>query len=73
VIDIPPGALVGLIDDYWQRNLTDVGLPGPDGDKGGKYLMLPPDYAGEVPGDGLRPARDDEQLQLHDSWHRDEG
>jgi hypothetical protein len=52
VIDIPPGALVGLIDDYWQRNLTDVGLPGPDGDKGGKYLMLPPDYAGEVPGDG---------------------
>ena len=52
VIEVPPGALVGLINDYWQRNVTDVGLPGPDGDKGGKYLMLPPDYAGEVPGDG---------------------
>jgi hypothetical protein len=52
VIEIPPGALVGLIDDYWQRSVTDVGLPGPDGDKGGKFLMLPPDYAGEVPEDG---------------------
>jgi hypothetical protein len=52
VIEVPPGALVGLINDYWQRSVTDVGLPGPDGDKGGKYLMLPPDYAGEVPGDG---------------------
>lgn len=52
VIDVPPGAIVGLIDDYWQRSLTDLGLPGPDGDKGGKFLLLPPGYAGEVPKDG---------------------
>jgi hypothetical protein len=52
VIEVPPGATVGIINDYWQRSVTDVGLPGPDGDKGGKFLLLPPDYAGEVPGDG---------------------
>ena len=27
----------------------DVGLPGPDGGKGGKFLLLPPGYKGEVP------------------------
>jgi hypothetical protein len=26
-----------------------VGLPGPDGGKGGKFLILPPGYTGEVP------------------------
>ena len=52
VIDIPPGAIVGLLDDFWQRSLADVGLPGPDGDKGGKFLLLPPDYDGEVPSSG---------------------
>jgi hypothetical protein len=52
VVDVPPGAIVGLIDDYWQRSLTDLGLPGPDGDKGGKFLVLPPGYSGEVPKEG---------------------
>jgi hypothetical protein len=52
VIEVAPGALVGIIDDYWQRSITDVGLPGPDGDKGGKFLLLPPDHQGEVPGEG---------------------
>jgi len=27
----------------------DVGLPGPDAGKGGKFLLLPPGYEGEVP------------------------
>jgi hypothetical protein len=57
VIDIPPGALVGIIDDFWQRSITDVGLPGPDGDKGGKFLLLPPGYSGEVPADGYHVLR----------------
>jgi hypothetical protein len=26
VIEIPPGAIVGLLDDFWQRSLADVGL-----------------------------------------------
>jgi hypothetical protein len=49
VFDVPPGAIVGLLDDFWQRNLIDVGLPGPDAGKGGKFLLLPPGYDGEVP------------------------
>jgi hypothetical protein len=27
----------------------DVGLPGPDAGKGGKHLILPPGYQGQVP------------------------
>jgi hypothetical protein len=57
VIDIPPGALVGIIDDFWQRSITDVGLPGPDGDKGGKFLLLPPGHSGEVPKEGYHVLR----------------
>lgn len=53
VVDIPPGAIVGMIEDFWQRSLVDVGLPGPDGDKGGKFLILPPGYKGESPSSGF--------------------
>jgi hypothetical protein len=51
-IEIPPGAIVGLLDDFWQRSLADVGLPGPDAGKGGTFLLLPPDYDGDVPASG---------------------
>jgi hypothetical protein len=33
----------------WFHYVTDVGLVGPDRGKGGKYLVLPPGYAGEIP------------------------
>jgi len=49
VIDIAPGAIVGLLDDFWQRSLVDVGLPGPDAGHGGKFLLLPPGDDREVP------------------------
>jgi len=52
VIDIPPGAIVGLIDDFWQRAIADVGVPGPYGAKGGKFLLLPPGHKGDVPHTG---------------------
>jgi hypothetical protein len=52
VVEIPPGAIVGIIDDFWQRSVSDVGLPGPDGGKGGKFLLLPPGHKGEVPQSG---------------------
>jgi hypothetical protein len=48
VIEAPPGIL-GLIDDFWHRWAVDIGLTGQDGGRGGKYLMLPPDYKGTVP------------------------
>ena len=56
VFEAPPN-LQGILLDFWQRPIPvdggkffgDVGLPGPDGGKGGKFLILPPGYTGEVP------------------------
>ncbi len=42
VIDYPSGATAGGIGDFWQRPLTDMGETGPDGGKGGRYLILGP-------------------------------
>jgi hypothetical protein len=43
VIELPPGALIGLVNDHHQSWVMDMGLPGPDAGKGGKHLVLPPD------------------------------
>lgn len=56
VFEAPP-KLQGILLDMWQRPipcdtkpfLGDLGLPGPDGGAGGKFLLLPPGYKGEVP------------------------
>ena len=48
VIEIPPNVL-GFISDLWSRFVGDVGRIGPDKGKGGKYLLLSPNYAGTVP------------------------
>lgn len=56
IFEAPPG-LQGILLDFWQRPIPadggrffgDVGLPGPDRGKGGKFLLLPPGYKGEVP------------------------
>jgi hypothetical protein len=48
VIEVPPNVL-GVIDDFWFRYVTDVGHVGPDQGRGGKYLLLPPGYAGSMP------------------------
>jgi hypothetical protein len=48
-----------ILDDFWHRPLVgpahdggnylgDVGIPGPDEGKGGRYLVVPDDYDGEV-------------------------
>jgi hypothetical protein len=41
--------LQGLIDDAWQRPITDIGAAGPDGGAGGKYLIVPPGFDQPVP------------------------
>src|SRR5450432_1273321 len=48
VIETPPNVL-GVIDDHWFQYVTDFGRVGPDKNKGGKFLLLPPGYTGEVP------------------------
>src|SRR5262249_42802150 len=49
VIELPPGPFVGAAADHHQGWILDVGLAGPDGGKGGKHLILPPGFKGEVP------------------------
>ncbi len=48
VVEAPPNVL-GLMNDIWYRWVGDIGLVGPDKGKGGKYLVLPPGYKGNVP------------------------
>jgi hypothetical protein len=56
VFEAPP-QLQGILLDFWQRPIPvdggkffgDVGLPGPDAGKGGKFLLLPPGYTGSIP------------------------
>jgi hypothetical protein len=48
VIETPPNVL-GIIDDHWFKYVGDFGNAGPDKGRGGRYLLLPPGYEGEVP------------------------
>jgi hypothetical protein len=52
VIEIPPaddGVINGTIMDSWQVPLEDVGPAGADNGKGGRYLIVPPDYSRRLP------------------------
>ena len=53
VIEIPGGtkdvSLFGVMMDSWQRPVAEVGAAGADGGRGGKYLLLPPNYQGDIP------------------------
>jgi hypothetical protein len=52
VIEIPPadeGSITGTIMDAWQMPLADVGPAGVDAGKGGKYVILPPDFTDTAP------------------------
>ena len=53
VVEIPAASdkalLYGQIVDHWQYAIADVGPIGLDKGKGGKYLLLPPHYQGEIP------------------------
>jgi len=48
VVDLPAGML-GILDDMAFLYMTDLGVAGPDKGKGGKFLVLPPKYKGNVP------------------------
>jgi hypothetical protein len=52
VVELPPGPLIVCSMDINQRWVADMGLPGPDAGDGGKHLLLPPEYTGEVPDNG---------------------
>jgi hypothetical protein len=48
VVETPVGAY-GAFFDLWQRPVAEIGPEGADKRKGGKFLVLPSDYAGTVP------------------------
>ena len=61
VLEVPAAAgaeLFGTIEDAWQVPLADIGPTGEDQGKGGKYLLLPPGFTGDVPA-GYFPVRVD--------------
>ena len=55
VVETPPLSL-GAFDDMWFRWVIDFGLPGPDRGEGGKYLLVPPGYTGDLPDSGFHVA-----------------
>ena len=48
VVEVPAGAGPGTVNDAFFRFVVDMGAPGPDRKKGGMYIILPPDYKGEL-------------------------
>ena len=56
VIETPPNVL-GFIDDHWFKYVTDFGNAGPDRGQGGKFLILPPGYDGDIPAEGYHVVR----------------
>ncbi len=48
VIETPPRVL-GIIDDAWFQYVADFGNAGPDKGQGGRFLLVPPGYAGDLP------------------------
>jgi len=62
VIETPPDVL-GFINNAWFKYVIDFGRLGPDKSKGGKFLILPPGYDGDVP-DGYHVAK----TTTHGNW-----
>ena len=56
VVEVPPGCGPGTVNDAWFRFVIDMGAPGPDRGAGGRYLIVPDDYDGEIPS-GMFEAR----------------
>lgn len=64
VVEIPPGTGPGTVDDAFFRFVVDMGAPGPDRGKGGKYLIVPADYKGSLPASGYFVARSPSYINI---------
>ncbi len=56
VVETPPDAL-GTFDDMAFHWISDFGFPGPDRSEGGRFLLLPPGYDGDLPDSGFHVGR----------------
>lgn len=64
VIELEPGPLIVCSIDVNQRWVADMGLPGPDAGKGGKHLLVGPDYKDEIPQAGYHVHHASSNLQI---------
>ncbi len=48
VVRVPPN-VAGVVTDFLQRTVVEIGPSGSDRGRGGSYLILPPSYVGTVP------------------------
>jgi hypothetical protein len=58
-----PGDVLGFINDHWFKYVTDFGRLGPDRAQGGKFLIIPPGYEGDIP-DGYFVSK----TNTHGNW-----
>lgn len=49
IIEVPAGPIMSAVNDMNQLFVMDIGMPGPDKGKGGKHVIVPPDYQGTIP------------------------
>ena len=63
VVDLPP-RMLGILDDMAFLYMTDLGMAGPDQGRGGRFLILPPNYQGAVPKAGFHVV----QSKTYGAW-----
>ena len=51
VVELPKAPQAGMLNDYWFRT-HGIGNLGPDKSQGGKYLIIPPGYDGDIEEEG---------------------
>jgi len=66
VVEVPAGSGPGTLNDAFFRFVVDMGAPGPDAKKGGMYLILPPDYKGDlkVTKNGMADRKEDQRVEV---------
>ncbi|MEM6159329.1 DUF1214 domain-containing protein [Erwinia sp. P6884] len=42
-VEVPTGAVAGILQDLWQKPVSDIGQTGPDKGKGGSYIIVGPE------------------------------
>jgi hypothetical protein len=42
VLEVPPGVVIGMIDDVWQESPSDIGIFGPNKGRGGTHVIIGP-------------------------------
>ena len=72
VVETPPQALA-IFDDMAFNWMVDFGFAGPDRGEGGRFLLLPPGYEGDLPDSGfhLGRSRTNRALALGRSFMQD--